>query len=213
MSGAGRLHRWFSGSDERGIEMSNFESYFRILTWLIALLLSAFAAGCGGGGQGPILGGGGIAGLAPMVTATSPLATTPIVTGVELNSKITATFTKDMASATISTLTFTLACPAAVPGTVAYVAASRIAIFTPTATLPTNATCTPTVTPGPPDPTGIPLASNFTWTFATAAVLDTTPPRVSATIPANNATGVPINAKVDATFSEAMDPSTITRSE
>jgi len=190
--------------------MSNFESYFRILTWLIALLLSAFAAGCGGGGQGPILGGGGIAALAPMVTATAPLATTPIVTGVELNSKITATFTKDMASATISTLTFTLACPAAVPGTVAYVAASRIAIFTPTANLPTNATCTATVTTGATDTTGIPLASNFTWTFATAAVLDTTPPRVSATIPANNATGVPINAKVDATFSEAMDPSTIT---
>jgi hypothetical protein len=190
--------------------MSNFESYFRILTWLIALLLSAFAAGCGGGGQGPILGGGGIAALAPMVTATAPLATASIVTGVEINSKITATFTKDMAPETIGTSTFTLGCPAAVPGTVAYVAASRIAIFTPTANLPTNATCTATVTTGATDTTGIPLASNFTWTFATGAVLDITPPRVSATIPANNATGVPINAKVDATFSEAMDPSTIT---
>ncbi len=190
--------------------MSNFESYFRILTWLIALLLSAFAAGCGGGGQGPILGGGGIAALAPMVTATAPLATASIVTGVEINSKITATFTKDMAPETIGTSTFTLGCPAAVAGTVAYVAASRIAIFTPTANLPTNATCTATVTTGATDTTGIPLASNFTWTFATGAVLDITPPRVSATIPANNATGVPINAKVDATFSEAMDPSTIT---
>src|SRR5450759_2293847 len=210
MSGAGRLHRWFSGSDEEGKQMSNFESYFRILTWLIALLLSAFAAGCGGGGQGPILGGGGIAALAPMVTATAPLATASIVTGVEINSKITATFTKDMAPETIGTSTFTLGCPAAVPGTVAYVAASRIAIFTPTANLPTNATCTATVTTGATDTTGIPLASNFTWTFATGAVLDITPPRVSATIPANNATGVPINAKVDATFSEAMDPSTIT---
>src|SRR5450759_1714422 len=210
MSGAGRLHRWFSGSDEDGIEMSHFESYLRILTWLIALLLSAFAAGCGGGGQGPILGGGGIAALAPMVTATAPLATASIVTGVEINSKITATFTKDMAPETIGTSTFTLGCPAAVPGTVAYVAASRIAIFTPTANLPTNATCTATVTTGATDTTGIPLASNFTWTFATGAVLDITPPRVSATIPANNATGVPINAKVDATFSEAMDPSTIT---
>src|ERR1035437_9947051 len=190
--------------------MSNFESYFRILTWLIALLLSAFAAGCGGGGQGPILGGGGIAALAPMVTATAPLATASIVTGVEINSKITATFTKDMAPETIGTSTFTLGCPAAVPGTVTYVVASRITIFTPTANLPTNATCTATVTTGATDTTGIPLASNFRSTFATAAVLDTTPPRVSATIPANNATGVPINAKVDATFSEAMDPSTIT---
>src|SRR5450759_3026312 len=99
----------------------------------MALLLGALAAGCGGGGgeRAPILGGGGITALAPTVTATAPLATAPMVAGVEINSKITATFTKDMALATISTSTFTLACPAAVPGTVAYVAASRIAIFTP----------------------------------------------------------------------------------
>ncbi|MBE0621924.1 MAG: Ig-like domain-containing protein [Burkholderiales bacterium] len=190
--------------------MSKCESHSRFLTWFIPSLLSALAAGCGGGGQGPTPGGGGIAGLAPAVTLTVPLATTPIVAGVELNSKITATFTKDMAPATISTSTFTLACPAAVPGTVAYVAASRVAVFSPTANLPAGATCTATVTAGATDTTGIPLDSNFTWTFATGAVLDTTPPRVSATIPANNATGVPINIKVAATFSEAMDPSTIT---
>jgi glucose/arabinose dehydrogenase len=39
---------------------------------------------------------------------------------------------------------------------------------------------------------------------------DTTPPTVSSTTPANNAGGVPISAKVSATFSEAMDASTIT---
>jgi hypothetical protein len=38
---------------------------------------------------------------------------------------------------------------------------------------------------------------------------DETPPTISATNPANNATDVPVNAAVSATFSEAMDPATI----
>ena len=39
---------------------------------------------------------------------------------------------------------------------------------------------------------------------------DTTPPTVSSTIPANAATGVAINSAVTATFSEALDPLTVT---
>lgn len=38
---------------------------------------------------------------------------------------------------------------------------------------------------------------------------DATPPTVSATNPANNATGVAVNDRVSATFSEPMDPATI----
>src|SRR5215211_7213089 len=38
---------------------------------------------------------------------------------------------------------------------------------------------------------------------------DTTPPTVSAVAPANNATGVVVISNVEATFSEAMDASTI----
>ena len=38
---------------------------------------------------------------------------------------------------------------------------------------------------------------------------DTTAPTVSFTVPANSATGVPINQTINATFSEAMDPLTI----
>jgi hypothetical protein len=36
-------------------------------------------------------------------------------------------------------------------------------------------------------------------------------PKVSFTVPANGATGVAINAKIAVTFSEAMNPATITR--
>ena len=40
--------------------MSKFESYSKFQTWFVALLLTAFMAGCGsGGGQDPILGTGG----------------------------------------------------------------------------------------------------------------------------------------------------------
>ena len=59
---AGRLHRWSSGSDEKGKQMNDmrkFQSYSRFMMWFLASLLVALAAGCGGGGGGrdPILGG------------------------------------------------------------------------------------------------------------------------------------------------------------
>ena len=39
---------------------------------------------------------------------------------------------------------------------------------------------------------------------------DSTAPTVTYTVPVNNATDVPINTKICATFSESMDPLTIT---
>ena len=193
--------------------MNKFESYSGFLTKFIALLLIALAAGCGGG-QDSILGSGGIGnngGAAPTVTATLPLATTPIVTGVAINSRVSATFSKDMAPATISTSTFTLACPAgtAVTGTVAYVAATRVATFSPTANLPANTTCTATITTGAQDTTGRALANAFVWRFTTAATADATRPRVTLTVPANGALGVATNTQIIATFNEDMDPATI----
>ena len=61
--------------------MSKFESYSRFLTWFMALLLSALAAGCGGGGEGrdPILGSGlpGLVSLAVTpATASIPISGT-----------------------------------------------------------------------------------------------------------------------------------------
>ena len=47
----------------------------------------------------------------------------------------------------------------------------------------------------------------FSWSFTTAA--DTTPPVVTSTSPAANATGVVIDSVVTATFSEAVQASTI----
>lgn len=191
--------------------MNRFKSVTKPLMWLLPWLLVALTAGCGGG-QDTILGGSGTALLSPTVTATVPLATSPIVTGVAINSKITATFSRDMAPATINTSTFTVACPAgtAVAGTVTYVAASRVATFSPTANLPINTTCTGTITAGARDTAGVALANAFVWTFATGATADTTPPTVTLTVPVAGAVNVATNTRITATFSEDMDPATIT---
>ena len=194
--------------------MKTFENYSRSLTWFTALLLSALAAGCGGGGEGrdPILGAGGVATVAPTVTAFTP-ANNAIGVATR-NTAITATFSKDMAPASISTSTFTLVCPAgtAVAGTVAYVAATRVASFSPTANLPAGTTCTATISTGAMDTTGFALANNFVWTFTTG-IADTTRPGVTLTVPATTipgpTTGAPTTTAITAVFTEDMAPATI----
>lgn len=192
--------------------MKKFARYPRLLAWVI-VGLGALAAGCGGGGgKDPILGGGGNATVIPTVTATAPLATTPSVTGVATNSKLTVTFSGDMDSASITDpATFTLACPGgtAITGTVTYLAASRIATFSPTAALPTLTLCTATVSTAALDVSGVALANAFVWQFTTAATTDTTRPAVTSTVPADGDTAVATNTKITARFSEEMDPATI----
>ncbi len=197
--------------------MKKFGSYSSVLPWFMALLLSALALGCGGG-RDPILGTGGLAALAPTVTAVAPLSG---ATDVSVDTKIvTATFSKAMDSATLTAASFTLACPAgiALTGTLTYLAASNTATLTlaPATVLPPNSLCTATVTTGATDTTGIELASDYVWTFTTGGKpnpnADNTAPTVIATINANGATGVAINTREGVTFSEAMNPLTINSS-
>jgi hypothetical protein len=111
---------------------------------------------------------------------------------------------------TVTTATFMLTGPGLTPvlGTVTYV--GLIATFTPTSNLTPNTLYTATITTGARDLAGNALAANYTWTFTTGAVPDTTNPTVTFTDPANGATGVAINKKISATFSEGMDPLTVT---
>src|SRR5439155_20678129 len=85
------------------------------------------------------------------------------------------------------------------------------ATFPPAGTLAPNPTYTTPMPTGAKDLAGNALAANSVWGFTTGATPDTTAPTVSATVPANAATGVAINGKIAVTFSEAMDPSTITK--
>jgi hypothetical protein len=183
----------------------------------ILILCVLFIAGCGGGGEGAGETGHWLPGnsdtTAPRVTAVVPLNK---ATGVARNlKKVTAAFSEAMDSATLTTASFTLACPAGTPvtggGAVTYVAASRVATLPlPTATnLPASTVCTATVTTGAKDLAGNPLAANYTWTFTTGLLVDITAPTVTLTVPADAATGVARNTKITATFNEDMDPETI----
>lgn len=63
---------------------------------------------------------------------------------------------------------------------------------------------------GVKDLAGNAMASDFTLSWTTGSSADTTAPTVAGTIHANGATNVPINAALGATFSEAINPLTIT---
>ncbi len=130
------------------------------------------------------------------------------------NQKIVASFDRAMDGTTITDTTFTLTGPGATPvaGGVSYDAASNSATFAPSAPLPAGTTYTGKITTGAQSATGVPLANDFVWTFATSADLDTTTPTVISTNPANAALAVPTNQKMEATFSEPMDATTITGS-
>ena len=176
--------------------------------WTAALVTLLLAA-CGDGGMDPILGAPGV-GTQPTVSATSPAASSPALTGIATSTDVSATFSQPMNAATV-TSSFTLACPAAAPvtATVSYDAASHTATLTPAAALPANATCQATIAPTATDTDGIALAAPFTWTFSTAASADVTRPTVTLTLPANAASGVPTNTRITAAFSEAMAASSV----
>jgi hypothetical protein len=63
------------------------------------------------------------------------------------------------------------------------------------------------ISTGANDTAGNSLSANYTWSFATGNV-----PSVISTEPANTATGVALNKKVTATFSESMNAATINSS-
>ena len=145
-------------------------------------------------------------GTAPDTTAPTVSSTSPAnnATAVAVNTAITATFSETMTASTITTATFTVG---GVTGTVTY--SGTTATFTPSSNLAANTIFTATITTGAKDLAGNALAVNKTWSFTTATP-DTTAPTVSSTSPVDTATGVAINKKITATFSEAMAPATIT---
>ena len=142
---------------------------------------------------------------APTVTFTAPPRGQA---GVAPNSKAIATFSESMDASTLSESTFTLANNASVSGTVLY--SGKSATFTPLQDLLSSTEYTATVTSQARDLAGNAMSVAYVWTFTTGSVRDTTRPAVTSTNPADLATGVATNKRVNATFSEAMDPQTIT---
>jgi hypothetical protein len=150
----------------------------------------------------------------PTVVMTAPVSGAP---AVPTNQIITAMFSEAMDPATITAPgTFTVAIfggGANVPGTVGY--SGTTATFTPTTSLAPNAHFTVTISTAAKDLSGnalVPGVAPNPWSFNTTATPDTTPPTITLTAPANVQPNVPVNSAVSATFSEAMNPLTITAS-
>jgi methionine-rich copper-binding protein CopC len=150
----------------------------------------------------------------PTVAPTSPASG---ATGVSGTASVKAQFSEAMNSTTISTSTVELrdASNGVVPAAVSYNTSTRVVTINPTPTLTQAGVYSVIVRGGATDPrvkdvAGNALAANATWSFTVAA--DTTPPTVTATVPASNATGVSRTANITATFSEAMAPTTISTS-
>ena len=142
--------------------------------------------------------------IKPAVTATVPAQAAASAIG----SKLTATFSEAMDSATITTTTFTLRQGGtAVQGEATY--SGVTAVFTPASYLLSNTVYTATITTGAKDLGGNAPASNYVWSFTTGTSQDTTLPTVTLVNPDDLATAVCVNKRVVANFSEAMDPLTI----
>lgn len=142
----------------------------------------------------------------PTVTSTIPASG---AIGVAINSALSANFSTAMNSSTITPAgTFTLKLGSTpVTGTVTY--GGLTATFQPTVNLASSTTYTATISTAAQDLSGTPLAAPYSWSFTTGTALDTTPPTVISTIPANAAIGVVTNSAMTATFSEAMNPLTV----
>src|SRR5688572_11809851 len=171
--------------------------------YFMVLLLAVFAAGCK-----KVLEEDGTMGLCPAVISTTPANN---ATGVSISAFIAARFNEAINPSTINSTTFTLKQGTmTVAGTITY--ADSIASFLPTNYLDVNTVYTATITTGVKDPTGNSPLNDYVWSFTTGSSTDLMSPIVSSTDPFNTETGVGINKKVAANFSEAMNPLTISNS-
>ena len=136
----------------------------------------------------------------PMVISTDP---TNNATNVNLAKVITATFSVPMEASTINGSTFTLRngiIP--VSGTITYT--GNTASFTPSVALLPNSTYTASINTGAENTLGTSLNSNYVWSFSTQSA-----PTVISTNPIEGQSGVLPNQVISATFSEAVQSSTI----
>lgn len=146
---------------------------------------------------------------------TSPPAMTGTVpadsgTDVALNQKISATFSEDLYAPSLLPAGFTVTGPGvtAVAGTVTY--RGRTALFSPARRLAANTAYTATLSTAIEDLAGNGSLATASWGFSTRANSDATPPVVTVTSPSDAALNVAIGNPISATFSEPLDPATIT---
>jgi len=145
---------------------------------------------------------------APDTTPPAVIATTPQagVTDVAVNIAPSVTFSEPVDQQTISFILSTGS--TTVPCTMSY--SGTTAIFTPLNILASTTSYTATVSAGVKDLAGNLMSNSYIWSFTTGTAIDTTSPIVTATSPTVGATSVALNTAPSVTFSEPVDPTTIT---
>ena len=162
----------------------------------LLLIVLLFSMGCKKGVEET-----GTIAICPEVVSTDPVAGAINVPTIKV---ISATFNEPMNPATINNSTFLLQeGTVLVSGVVSYTGST--ASFTPSVPLKSNTVYTATITTGAKDNLKSSMIQNYVWSFNTGAV-----PTVVSTDPVNDAANVALIKNVSATFSTAMNPSTIT---
>jgi streptogramin lyase/methionine-rich copper-binding protein CopC len=145
----------------------------------------------------------------PQVVSVVPA---PGTIGVLPTTSVSASFSEAMDPASISASTFVLVDQrgVAVPATVQYDANRYVAVLQPAVPLAYSTAYTARISQGATDLAGNQLATAAVWGFTTAPAPDTVPPTVVATVPANGAVSAPADKPITITFSEPLDPRTVT---
>jgi hypothetical protein len=141
----------------------------------------------------------------PQVQSVTPVTGS---SGVKATTTVKATFSQPLDAASVSSSSFTLTAAdgTAVTGSVSYDDATQTATFRPSAPLSTSTSYTARLTTAIRSDDEAPLASDYTWSFTTAA---TSPPVVVGVSPTAGATNVALGLPVTVTFSSSMDPTTV----
>jgi len=181
---------------------------------IFAVLLSA---GCGDRGGGYIVESSPHSPGGDLPTDTTPpvvLSTNPGTndTAIPINAAISVSFSEVVSPASVTNATFLVKDPSnnIVSGTLN--CNGSFATFTPSNWLAVSTQYTAILTTGITDIGGNHLASPFQWTFTTSAQADPTPPTITAMSPAGGQTGIALSTSITVTFSEPVDPATITAS-
>jgi len=144
----------------------------------------------------------------PTITRAIPAN---VATGVYTNIKMAAIFSEEMDPTSINDTTFiVIQGDTVVPGSIAYTGVT--AVFTPASFLTANTVYTVTIKSEVKNLEGNAMANDYIWTFTTGATSDLIPPTITLADPADLSISVATNIKVAATFSEDMDPLSVTAS-
>ena len=142
---------------------------------------------------------------APKVVFTAPING---ATAVAVNQKTSVAFNEDMDQDSLNSATFNMK-QGSTPVSGKVTSTDTTATFTPARPFEKDKTYTATVTTGAKDLSGNSLAGNYQWGFTTGPAADTTPPTVTFTSPVKGSSSAPVSQKINAAFSENMDPATI----